>query len=99
MPAKENKITGIVVPAKWDDAGNVTGTAIQSFDENEYVIEHDCSGAMLKELIHKSVVVSGKIRERLDGKKLIRVLSVKLIPNSCGNHQSKGRGYDEKSGR
>ena len=82
MPTRINKISGIVVPARWDDAGNVTGTAIQSFDEDEYLIEHDSSNTMFKELIHKSVVVSGKIRERLDGKKLIRVISVKKFQTS-----------------
>ena len=86
MPAKLNEICGILVPAKWDNAGNVTGTAIQSFDETEYLIEHDNSGAVLKDLIHKSVVVSGKIRERLDGQKLIRVLSVRPLPNRDKNH-------------
>lgn len=86
MPVKKNKVSGIVVPAKWDDAGNVTGTAIQSFDENEYIIEHDRSGRVLKELIHHSVVVTGKIKERLDGKKLIRVLSVKSIPDGETDH-------------
>ena len=86
MSARVNKISGIVVPAKWDDAGNVTGTAIHSFDENEYIIENDSTGAILKELIHKSVVVSGKIRERLDGQMLVRVLSVKSIQNRNGNY-------------
>lgn len=86
MSARVNKISGIVVPAKWDDAGNVTGTAIQSFDENEYIIENDSTGVMLKELIHKSVVVNGKIRERLDGQMLVRVLSVQSIPNRNGNY-------------
>ena len=87
MSARVNKISGIVVPAKWDDAGNVTGTAIQSFDESEYIIEHDSTGAMFKKLIHQSVVVSGKIRERLDGRMLIRVLSVKSIPKRNGNYR------------
>ena len=86
MSARVNEISGIVVPAKWDDAGNVTGTAIQSFDENEYIIESDITGAMLKDYIHKSVVVSGKIRERLDGKMLIRVLSVKKKSTRCGEY-------------
>lgn len=80
MPAKLTKISGIVVPAKWDDLGNVIGTAIHAFDESEYLIEQDSSGDMFKELIHESVVVSGKIRERLDGRKLIRITSVHKSP-------------------
>ena len=77
MSARVNEISGIVVPARWDEDGNVTGTAIHTFDENEYTIEYDRSGDLFKSLIHQAVIVSGKVRQRLDGKKLIRVISVK----------------------
>ena len=79
MPGKLKEISGIVVPAKWDKAGNVIGTAIQSFDENEYLIEQNRSGVVFKDLLHESVIVSGKTRERLDGKKMIRVVSVESL--------------------
>jgi hypothetical protein len=96
MPAKLTEITGIVVPARWDESGNVTGTAIHSFDENEYIIEYDRSGELLSKLIHKSVVVTGRVRERLDGKKLIRVMSVKSVSNENLNYVA-GREVDERA--
>lgn len=80
-------IAGIVVPAVWNDFGQVTGTAINTFDEKEYIVEPDRSGRALIKLLQKRVEVTGKIRERLDGKKTIRILTIKSLTNSDQNQQ------------
>ena len=85
MPYRKKEIIGIVVPAGWNEAGNVTGAALQAFDENEYIIEYDAPDRLLRDWLHKSVAVTGKIRERLDGKKLIRISSIQ--PVASGNLQ------------
>lgn len=87
MPSRKNEFTGIVVPARWDEVGNVIGVALQAFDENEYIIEYDGSGRLLVDWLHKSVAVTGKIRERLDGKLLLRVSSVQSV-DSAGSERT-----------
>jgi hypothetical protein len=83
--SKGTVIAGIVVPAIWNEYGQVTGTAINTFDEKEYIVERDKSGRALIKLLQKRVEVIGKIRERLDGKKTIRIQTVKSLRNSDQN--------------
>ena len=83
--SKDTVIVGIVIPAIWNDNGQVTGTAINTFDEKEYIVEKDKSGRALIKLLQERVEVTGKIRERLDGKKIIRIQTVKSLTNSDQN--------------
>jgi hypothetical protein len=94
--AKAVKIAGIIVPANWDRDGNITGAAIQSYDECEYIIEYDNLDRILNKFIQKPVVVTGNIREPLDGNKFIGVLSVKTIPNSDINNYVDGVPHFER---
>lgn len=66
-------ITGIVVAAGWDDNGNVALISIQGYDEKEYVVKMNRCGKELMGLINRKVKVSGKVSERIDGKRLIQV--------------------------
>jgi hypothetical protein len=86
MAATATKIAGIIVPANWDSEGNITGVAIQSYDESEYVIESNDLDRILNQFIHKPVVVTGNIKEHLDSKKFIWVLSIKAISNNDIHH-------------
>jgi hypothetical protein len=83
--SKDTVIVGIVVPAIWNEKGQVTGTAINTFDEKEYIVEKDRYGRVLIKLLQKRVEVTGKIREQLDGKKIIRIQTVKSLSNSDQN--------------
>lgn len=83
--SKGTVIVGIVVPAIWNENGQVIGTAINTFDEKEYIVEKNRSGQALIQLLQKSVEVTGKIRERLDGRKIIRIQTVKALTNSDQN--------------
>jgi len=79
-------IEGIIIPAKWDDKGTVTGVTIQTFDEKVYLVEHTKTGDELLGFIRKKVKVSGKIRERLDGNTLINVHRFEIIDKELTNH-------------
>ena len=72
-------IVGIVIPAKWDENGNVIGVTIHTDDEKVYFVEHTRTGEELLGLIHRKVEATGKIRERLDGSTLINVQKYKAI--------------------
>ena len=68
-------ISGIVIPDQWDANGKVVTVAIHTKNEKVFLVEHTKIGNELLNLIHKEVEVTGKIRERLDGKTSIGVKS------------------------
>ena len=74
-------ISGIVVPSQWDETGNITGLTIQSFNEDEYFVEHRNTGKDLLRLLHQKVQVVGRVKERLDGRKSIRIQACELMEN------------------
>lgn len=71
--ARKPTVSGIIVPEKWDNNGNVVGVSIQTFDENEYLVKNYKQGKTLLSLVNKTVSVIGKVSERLDGKMIIQV--------------------------
>ncbi|MBC8392023.1 MAG: hypothetical protein H8E17_05595 [Deltaproteobacteria bacterium] len=72
-------IKGIIIPSQWDDKGKIIGVSINSNDEKAYLIEPIGAGKDLLNLIHQKLAVRGKVRQRIDGNKLIRVTDCKTI--------------------
>jgi hypothetical protein len=70
--SKVTEIRGVVIPTAWDDQGNVTGIAISSHDENEYLVDHKGKGPELLLHIRKEVEATGVVREE-EGKKIVRI--------------------------
>ena len=70
-------ISGIVIPDQWDANGKVVTVAIHTNSEKVFLVEHNRIGNDLLRLIHKEVHVTGKIRERFDGKTSIGIKSYK----------------------
>lgn len=66
-------ITGIIIPAKWDENGNVIGVTIQTSDERVYLVDHNAKGTELLSLLHKKVRATGKVKKRFRGDFLISV--------------------------
>ena len=56
-------IRGIVIPADWDEKGNVVAVAVSTYDEVEYLIENHEKEKELKAFIREEVEVSGILRE------------------------------------
>ena len=79
------QIKGIIIPAKWDEKGSVTGVTIHTFDEKVYFVEHTRTGDELLGFIRKKVEVNGKIRERLDGSTIINVKQFNIIDEDNTN--------------
>jgi len=65
-------IRGIVIPAGWDEKGNIIAIAVSTFDENLYHIENDERGRQLIPLIREEVEIKGITRYE-DGLKKIKV--------------------------
>ena len=78
-------ISGIVIPEQWDANGKVVTVTIHTNDEKVFLVEHTKIGNDLLDLIHKKVEVTGKIRERLDGKTSIGIKSYTTIDEQSEN--------------
>jgi hypothetical protein len=69
-------VRGLLVPAGWDEQGNVVSVAVSTFDEDEYLLESDAKEELVR-LIRKRVVITGVPRS-LSGKKCLSVKSYDL---------------------
>ena len=72
-------IRGIVIPADWDEKGNVVAVAVSTYDEVEYLIENHEKGKELKAFIRKEVEVSGILREE-NNMLIIKIKEYRLKP-------------------
>ena len=81
-------LTGIILPAAWDEHGNVKGISINTNYEKEYLVEPNITGKELLNYIHEKVAIKGKIRERLDGSLHISVRSYQTLENYSDNNLS-----------
>ena len=71
---KKDPITvhGLIIPKEWDEGGNVTAIAMSTFDEDEYLIEHDEMGERLMSFLREEIAVCGSYRVT-GGRKIVRV--------------------------
>jgi hypothetical protein len=67
-------IKGIVIPAAWDQDGNIISLAIATNDEQEYLIDNRQTITNLKSLLRQEVEVQGTI-EQTGKNKIIRLVS------------------------
>ena len=72
-------IRGIVIPADWDEKGNVVAVAVSAYDEVEYLIENHEKEKELKAFIREEVEVSGTMREDEGGNLIFKVKEYSLI--------------------
>ena len=79
-------LEGIILPAAWDEHGNVKGISINTNYEKEYLVEPNITGRELLNYIHEKVAIKGKIRERLDGSLHISVRSYQPLENYSDNN-------------
>ena len=55
-------IRGVVVPADWDEKGNVIATAVSTHQEEFYIIESSGKGEELKAFLRNEVEVRGQVK-------------------------------------
>ena len=65
-------VEGLIIPAGWDNNGNVVNLAIATRNEEEYLITDKDQVAKLKPLLRQEVEVRGILRTQ-QGKRIIRV--------------------------
>lgn len=75
----ESTIAGIIIPIDWDDYDDVTRVAIQTSEEEEYLVDQTKKGKELLDFIEEEVEVTGSVREDEDGNFIIEVNEYGLI--------------------
>lgn len=73
-------VRGLITPVDWDDKGSVIGLAIETFDEDQYLLEHTEKIRELLSVLREEVEVSGEVR-KAKGKKIIKVRRYNLKPS------------------
>jgi hypothetical protein len=62
------RLTGIIVPVKWDKKGRPVRIAISTNEEEEYLIRSDKKGSELYPHMRRHVEVSGFVRDTENGR-------------------------------
>jgi len=73
-------LEGIILPASWDNKGNVVELAIATRDEAEYLITDKDQVARLKPLLRQEVEIKGTLQTQ-EGKRFIRVKKFSKLKN------------------
>jgi hypothetical protein len=71
-------IEGIIIPANWDNNGNVVDLAIATRDEEEYLITDKDQIARLKPHLRQEVEIEG-ITKIQKGKRIIKVKKISKL--------------------
>jgi hypothetical protein len=66
-------LTGIVIPAEWNDDQEVTGVALATSDEKEYRIDGNRKGRELLNCLQQQVEATGPLSKDEKGRKVITV--------------------------
>jgi len=66
-------VEGIIIPANWDEKGNVVDLAIATSDEKEYLITDKDQVARLKPLLRQEVVIKGILKATKEWKDIVSV--------------------------
>jgi glycogen synthase len=70
-------IRGIVIPAIWNEKGDIVTVAIATYLEETYLVAEGAMGQRLRSLLKKRVVVEGVVNQQ-DTHRTIEVKKVKI---------------------
>ena len=71
-------VEGIIIPANWDNKGNVVGLVLAARDEEEYLIGDKEQVTRLKSFLRQEVKIKGILRTK-EGKKIIKVKKISKL--------------------
>ena len=72
-------VTGLLIPADWDEKGNIIAAVISTYSEEEYLIDQDAKNDELLTFLRRRVKASGLVREDEDGNKMIAVKRYEIL--------------------
>ena len=70
-------IWGIVIPAVWNEIGDVVSVAIADYGEEKYLVADNEAGRKLLSLLRKRVVVDGIVKKQ-DAVQVIDIKEIRL---------------------
>jgi hypothetical protein len=70
-------LEGVIIPAHWDESGNVVSFLIATTDEQEYWLEDPADAFRLNTYLRKMVAVSGFLRIE-ENRKFMRIQQIQL---------------------
>jgi len=73
--ARPATLTGIIIPADWNERHELIAVALATADEKEYRIGGGRKGKELLELLHRQVEVNGALAKDENGKEIVTVRS------------------------
>jgi hypothetical protein len=73
-------VEGIIIPAKWDNNGNVVDLAIATRNEDEYLITDKDQVARLIPLLRQEVEIKGILRTK-EKRRIIEVKKFSKLKN------------------
>jgi len=76
-------ISGVIVPAVWDENGRIEAIALSTNDEDEYLIEDKGKGAKLRKFLRQEVEVTGDLSLH-ENVKTIRVAGYRIKEGDPG---------------
>ena len=80
-------IRGIVIPADWDEKGNVVAVAVSTYDEVEYLIENHEKEKELSAFIREEVEVSGILKKEKN-RLIMKIKEYRLKPGLISDQNS-----------
>ncbi len=69
-------VQGIITASEWDDAGNVVGVKLLTFDEDEYAISN---GESCFDYIKQTVHITGWVQKDPWGRKTIKIVDCRVL--------------------
>ena len=72
-------LRGLIVPANWDERGNIIAAAISTYSEEDYLIDQNPWGDELLAFVRQKAKVSGVVRQAKDGKKVVTVKAYEIL--------------------
>lgn len=78
--AEMTTIRGLVIPARWDDDGNIMAVAISGFDDVEYLVAPGQKVDSLLKVLRKTVSVIARRVETRGVERIIEVTDFSLEP-------------------
>jgi len=92
---EKTTIRGIVIPAAWNEKGDVISVAIATYHEEKYLVADNIIGRNLMFLLKKKVVVDGVIKD----KGSVKIIYAKTIRLDEHGTQDTGRKINQRNGK
>ncbi len=92
---EKTTIRGIVIPAAWNEKGDVISVAIATYHEEKYLVADNIIGRNLMSLLKKKVVVDGVIKDE----DTVKIIYAKTIRIDDHGTQDTGRKINQRNGK